>query len=226
MRKLSELRALCARARRPMLRLMVGLGLLVPAAGFMASARVEPLVEDTAGAEVQAQAKDVVAEAWKQEALSRERDRLTSQFADRFRISEELAAEIHVAALEAEIPPALAFGLVRAESSFRTRAVSPVGAIGLTQLMPSTAKWLEPNIPTNQLFDTRTNLRVGFNYLRKLLDQYDGNERLALTAYNRGPGTVNRLLRSGRNPDNGYAQFVSKGESAKHVRLMRAKFGT
>jgi len=58
---------------------------------------------------------------------------------------------------------------------------------------------------------TETNLRVGFRYLRYLIDKYDGNVRLALTAYNRGPGTVDRLLRQGRNPDNGYAGKVLSG---------------
>ena len=139
--------------------------------------------------------------------------------------AQQWVPHIEQAARRHDLDPRLLAALVKQESGFRADARSHAGAIGLTQLMPSTAKWLEPNIPTNQLFDTRTNLRVGFNYLRKLLDEYDGNERLALTAYNRGPGTVNRMLRSGRNPDNGYAQFVSKGESAKHVALMRAKFG-
>ncbi len=231
MRKLSELRALCARARRPMLRTVAGLALLAPAAGFMARTRVEPATYDAEpaaelAAEVESHARDVVAEAWKREAMERERSRMTSEFANRFRISEDLAEEIHTAALEADIPPALAFGLVRAESSFRPKAVSPVGAIGLTQLMPSTAQWLVPGIGERQLFDTRTNLRVGFTYLRKLLDQYDGDEQLALTAYNRGPGTVDRMLKRGRDPDNGYADFVEKGRSEKHVSLMRAKFGS
>jgi soluble lytic murein transglycosylase-like protein len=67
---------------------------------------------------------------------------------------------------------------------------------------------------------------VGFKYLRHLLDQFDGNEKLALTAYNRGPGTVSKLLKRGRNPDNGYAEKVLTGRSARHVRLMNAKFGT
>jgi soluble lytic murein transglycosylase-like protein len=68
------------------------------------------------------------------------------------------------------------------------------------------------------LRDPETNLRVGFKYLRYLLDKYNGDENLALTAYNRGPGTVDKALRRGGNPDNGYAAFV-RGESNHGHRL-------
>ena len=57
-----------------------------------------------------------------------------------------------------------------------------------------------------------TNLRIGFNYLKKLIDRYEGDEGLALTAYNRGPGTVDRILKRGGDPDNGYADAVISGE--------------
>lgn len=173
---------------------------------------------------VESQARDAVAQAWYQNALQQERVRLSAQFAETFRIPFDLANEIHFAALEERIDPQIAFGLVRAESSFRPRAVSPVGALGLTQLMPSTARWLRPGTSRTELLEPGTNLRVGFRYLRQLLDTYDGDERLALTAYNRGPGTVNKLLRTGRDPENGYADLVLTGHSAKHVALMNAKF--
>ena len=180
----------------------------------------------TAGVEpVEEQARDVVAQAWRERAMERERERLSAQFAQMFRIPFDLAHEIHGAAIRENIDPHLAFRLVRAESSFRRRAVSPVGALGLTQLMPSTARWLEPGKTRKELLEPRTNLRVGFRYLRQLLDRYNGDERLALTAYNRGPGTVNSLLRRGRDPGNGYAEFVLTGRSDKHVSLMNVKFG-
>lgn len=127
---------------------------------------------------------------------------------DGYRVSPELARAIHQAAQEYEISPETAFGLVRAESGFRTSATSPVGAVGLTQLMPKTASWLQPGVTRAQLRDPDTNLRIGFRYLRNLIDKYEGNERLALVAYNRGPGTVDRAIKRGRNPDNGYADFV------------------
>ena len=91
--------------------------------------------------------------------------------------------------------------------------------------MPSTARWLAPGVTKRDLENPSVNLNLGFTYLRKLINQYDGNERLALTAFNRGPGTVSKLLKRGRNPDNGYADKVITGKSAKHVALMNAKFG-
>ena len=123
-------------------------------------------------------------------------------------LTRDLAEEIYDHAQDNEIEPEVAFGLVRAESSFKNSSTSPVGAVGLTQLMPRTAEWLEPGITTSQLRDSGTNLRIGFGYLRSLIDKYDGDTSLALVAYNRGPGTVDRELRNGRNPDNGYADFV------------------
>ena len=126
-------------------------------------------------------------------------------------LSLDLAAEIQGAAKDNGIDPQIAFGLVRAESSFRNHATSSVGAVGLTQLMPSTASWLVPGTTRSELRDPETNLKIGFKYLRSLIDKYQGDVDLALVAYNRGPGTVDRALKRGSNPDNGYAAFV-KGE--------------
>jgi soluble lytic murein transglycosylase-like protein len=123
-------------------------------------------------------------------------------------VTRRLAESIVEAALENDIEPELAFGLVRAESGFRDGATSHVGAVGLTQLMPRTARWLEPGTTTRDLRDSETNLRIGLGYLRDLIDKYDGDERLALLAYNRGPGTVDKVLRRGGDPDNGYVEKV------------------
>ena len=131
-------------------------------------------------------------------------------------LTAELASDIYDMALKANVDPDVAFGLVRAESSFKDQATSRVGAVGLTQLMPATAKWLEPGITRDELRNSETNLRIGFGYLRQLIDKYDGNEDLALIAYNRGPGTVDRILKRGGNPDNGYAGFVRTGDVGSH----------
>lgn len=79
--------------------------------------------------------------------------------------------------------------LVEAESSFLPDAVSPVGAVGLTQVMPATARWLGER---GDLKDPDSNLDVGARYLSRLIDQFDGDLQLALAAYNAGPGAVKK----------------------------------
>jgi soluble lytic murein transglycosylase-like protein len=123
-------------------------------------------------------------------------------------IPRDLAADIHDIAREEGVPPAVAFALVRVESEYDERAVSHAGARGLTQVMPATARYLDPDIRLDDLFDRRTNLRLGFRYLRMMLDRYDDDLRLALLAYNRGPGTVTRHLARGVDPGNGFALRV------------------
>jgi soluble lytic murein transglycosylase-like protein len=158
-------------------------------------------------------APETVEQTWQRTAIERESQRLAAQYVRRgYSVTPELATKIHSAAVKHDIDPEIAFGLVRAESSFRNHATSPVGAVGLTQLMPATARWMQPGVTGEELRNPQTNLEIGFRYLRHLLDKYDGNEDLALLAYNRGPGTVDRALRRGMNPDNGYAAFV-RGKS-------------
>lgn len=206
--------------------------MIIPGAAFAIRAnaarwdeRTSAAVATAAEARVEARARDAITRAWRDRAIERQHARRSAGFASQFRISFDLAHQIHLAALDERIAPKLAFNLVRAESSFRPSAVSPVGALGLTQLMPSTARWLEPGMTRREMLEPGTNLRVGFRYLRQLIETYDGNQRLALTAYNRGPGTVDRLLRHGRDPGNGYAELVLTGRSDRHTALMRRKFG-
>jgi soluble lytic murein transglycosylase-like protein len=132
-----------------------------------------------------------------------------------FKVSSTLARQIHAAAVANRIDPKIAFGLVRTESGFPIYPTSPVGAIGLTQLMPATARWMQRGVTRTDLRDPEVNLRIGFRYLRDLLDKYEGDTELALTAYNRGPGTVDRVLRRGGDPDNGYADMVL-GRGTRH----------
>jgi hypothetical protein len=126
-------------------------------------------------------------------------------------ISETLARQIYDAAVTNDIEPELGFGLVKTESAFDQRAVSNVGARGLTQVMPRTARWLRPGTTIEDLYNRDLNLNMGFGYLRDMIDKYKGDVRLALLAYNRGPGTVDRVLDEGGDPNNGYAERVFEG---------------
>jgi soluble lytic murein transglycosylase-like protein len=141
-----------------------------------------------------------------------------ARYALRYGIPYDFAATIQSIAHEEGIDPDLAFRLVQVESKFHDHALSPVGARGLTQLMPRTAASLQPGITEEQMYDRETNLRLGFRYLRTLLDRYDGRVPDALHAYNRGPGTVNRIRSEGGDPANGYADKVlgSGGPGAYH----------
>jgi soluble lytic murein transglycosylase-like protein len=131
-------------------------------------------------------------------------------FARQYGIKAELAAAIHDEAVRQKVDPDLAFRLVRLESRFNERAKSPVGAIGLTQLMPPTARHYEPDVTIEGLYDRHTNLRIGFNYLYDLLKQYR-SVRTALLVYNRGPLAVLIEKELGIDPSNGYDQIVLKG---------------
>jgi soluble lytic murein transglycosylase-like protein len=225
MKLLPKAKVLAARVRKPAMQIALGTAIAVPALAMISSAQLGMLGESREAAGADQTVTDEVVRAWSARMVQRERELVVASFAREFRISVPLAKNIYAAAVEESVEPKVAFGLVRAESSFRTTAVSPVGAVGLTQLMPATARWLVPGTTRRDLMDEDTNLRIGFKYLRYLMEKYEGDEQLALTAYNRGPGTVNRLLARGADPDNGYADKVLTGSSEKHVRLMNAKFG-
>lgn len=130
-------------------------------------------------------------------------------YARQYRISEALALQIIESALREGVDPELAFRLIRAESRFRTTARGPRGALGLMQLMPSTARALDRTLRTeSDILDPARNLRTGLRYLRSLIDRYNGDVHLGLLAYNRGTGAVDRALREGRDPENGYTARV------------------
>lgn len=91
------------------------------------------------------------------------------------------------------LDPAYVYGLIRQESRFIMDARSGVGASGLMQVMPATARWTARKIgladfTPGQINDRETNITIGTNYLKLALDDFDGSMALAAAAYNAGPG--------------------------------------
>ena len=102
------------------------------------------------------------------------------------------------AARENGLDPAFVAAVVRCESRFKPSAVSPVGAVGLMQIMPETGAWIAEQLAvvdftTEKLCDPDINLRFGAWYLRWLLDRF-GTRNDALMAYNAGPNRADEWL--------------------------------
>jgi soluble lytic murein transglycosylase len=97
------------------------------------------------------------------------------------------------------VDPFLVAGLIREESVYDPKAVSPVGAIGLMQIMPETGRRVAravglPSFTVDQLYTPDVNLTLGVTYLADLLERFAGNEAYAVAAYNAGPEAVVRWI--------------------------------
>lgn len=139
------------------------------------------------------------------------RARQLIDYSARYNIAADLAASVYDEARRQGLDPELGFRLVRVESNFDPHARSRADALGLTQVQLATARFYDPDISEEDLFDRSRNLEIGFRFLSELLEQFDGDLRLALIAYNRGPGRLRRLLAGGVTPWNGYASSVLNG---------------
>ncbi len=177
------------------------------AAGVAAERSSAPLSEAATLRSQLSQSRD------RADSLEAELDRANQviTYSSRYGISADLASKVYDAAIGESVDPELAFRLVKVESDFNTHAQSPVGAIGLTQLMPATARFYQKGLRADQLFDAELNLRIGFRYLHSLVEQYRGQMDLALLVYNRGEAAVAAARAEGRSPSNGYSRILMKG---------------
>jgi soluble lytic murein transglycosylase len=101
--------------------------------------------------------------------------------------------------LEKDIDVSLVLAVIKTESSFDENAVSSKGAIGLMQLMPSTANYIAKKVNFNEridLFNPQTNLYLGICYLEYLIKKYD-DERVVLASYNAGETRVKSWITNG-----------------------------
>jgi soluble lytic murein transglycosylase len=118
-------------------------------------------------------------------------------------------------------------GLVRQESRFMVGARSPVGASGLMQLMPATAKWMAKKIGMTdyshaRVTDPDVNIALGTGYLRYVLDELDGSPVLAAAAYNAGPGRARRWQDAKPLEGAIYAESIPFNETRDYVKKVMA----
>ncbi|OGW68189.1 MAG: hypothetical protein A3H49_11545 [Nitrospirae bacterium RIFCSPLOWO2_02_FULL_62_14] len=123
----------------------------------------------------------------------------------------------------ARFDPYLAAAIIREESQYDARAVSRVGAIGLMQLMPTTAQAVAQRnggtVGRDDLFDHETNIRYGVRYLEQLLGQFNGNLVHAVAAYNAGPPIVTSWIQKfgDKEPDE-FVEMIPYQETRQYVR--------
>lgn len=137
--------------------------------------------------------------------------------------------ELLAASEEFSIDPCMLAALVYVESSYQADAVSPVGAIGLMQIMPETGQWLsgkielEGDYTVDRLYDPAVNLRLGCWYLDYLYTRYDGQWQEALTAYIAGQGQVDKWLKDPALSADGKHLDVIPGQDVKEyaAKVMR-----
>ncbi len=113
------------------------------------------------------------------------------------------------------------YGVARQESAFMYDARSPVGATGLMQLMPSTAKSVSRRqrltYSKKRLIEPAYNIKLGSFYLKQLLKRYKGNRVLATAAYNAGPGNVKRWLKKFDGPLDIWIENIPYSETRDYV---------
>lgn len=130
------------------------------------------------------------------------------------------AAEVRAAAEEFDLDPLLLWAIMHTESRYKPEALSWARAQGLMQLIPSTADWAAESagIPFTPLraYDVEVNIRLGAWYLRWLLDYFDDDMELAVTAYNGGPGNVKAWNEQVSNRDD-FLRWIGSGESREYV---------
>jgi soluble lytic murein transglycosylase len=132
--------------------------------------------------------------------------------------------EVRFASSENQLDPFLLYSVMRTESLFRPESVSPVGARGLMQLMPATARWIgkqdrRARTHAKRYKKSDSNIWLGAWYVRHLLDQYKGDVPKALGAYNAGPAAMDRWIKrfASMEPDE-FNERIPYDETRAYVR--------
>ena len=125
------------------------------------------------------------------------------------------------------LSPAYVYGLIRQESRFILDAQSSVGASGLMQIMPATAKWTAKkiglkNFRLEQLQQRQTNIAIGTNYLKMVLDNFQGSMPMAAAAYNAGPSRPRRWRNGPVMEGAAWAECIPFSETRDYVKKVLA----
>lgn len=164
------------------------------------------------------------AEVWDRCIHASERSQQQIDLAQRYPMP--FGAQISAQARAAGLNPADPFGLIRQESRFVPDARSVVGAGGLMQVMPATARWTARKLGMDWnpslLKDPDTNLRLGMAYLRMVLDDFDGALPLAAAAYNAGPGRPRRWREGEPLDAAAWAETIPFAETRDYVKKVLA----
>lgn len=123
-----------------------------------------------------------------------------------------------------EVDPHLIAAVIRVESNFKPSSESPKGAVGLMQLMPTTAEWIVERAAMDAVSDDKLkldpelNIELGTWYLKHLLERFEGDMIISIAAYNAGPGNVSKWL-SEQTWDGQYesADQIPFGETRNYV---------
>jgi len=166
-------------------------------------------------------------EVWDRCINTSERTRAEIDIDQRFPMP--FRAELLARAKEAELDPAYVYGLIRQESRFVTDARSHVGASGLMQLMPATARWTARKIGVaytpDRITDRDTNLRIGIGYLKIVLDTFEGSQAMAAAAYNAGPNRPRRWREGPWLEPAAWAENIPFNETRDYVKKVLSNAG-
>lgn len=136
-----------------------------------------------------------------------------NKYAEAYRTTPEIITMVITESEKYNLNPTIMFELIRAESSFNSQVVSKMGAKGLCQITPRTAKELARELKLEyseeKLFDHHYNIQLGTYYLAKLLKEYNMDYHKALTAYNRGPTGLTNFIKTRGTAVSRYSQRIS-----------------
>lgn len=159
-------------------------------------------------------------------------DKLNFPEAIRLSYPTELDGFVREFSAKYDVDEFLVYSIIREESRFQKNAVSPSGAIGLMQLIPSTGKSTAAKVGidgyrTDMLYIPNVNIQLGTAYFKKVLEEFDGNVVFALASYNGGPNNVARwIARLGNLDPDEFVEEIPFYETKNYVKKVLKSYGT